>query len=334
MHYLLMLFFLTSFGSGEFSSDRPEVKVLKSGFIYESAPFPTCHASTLVETPEGILAAWFGGTYERHPDVSIYTSLLQKGTWSTPKLVADGIENEVFRNPTWNPVLHRKPDGKLVLFYKEGPNPREWWGLYKVSEDNGKTWSKEVQIPPGFLGPVKNKAEVLPDGRLLHPSSFEVNNVWNSHVEITDPDLKNWEKVAIEGPFGAIQPTVLFHPGGKIQLLFRTQQGEIATSWSSDNGKSWSTMTGTGLVHNNSGIDAVTLKNGYHLLLCNPLRKGRNKLSLMGSSDGITWEELLVLEETAEGEYSYPAIIQAQDGTVHLSYTHHRTKVKYFHLSL
>jgi predicted neuraminidase len=93
-------------------------------------------------------------------------------------------------------------------------------------------------------------------------------------------------------------------------------------------------MTGTGLVHNNSGIDAVTLKNGYHLLLCNPLKKGRNKLSLMGSSDGITWEELLVLEDTADGEYSYPAIIQAQDGTVHLSYTHHRTKVKYFHLQL
>jgi len=40
------------------------------------------------------------------------------------------------------------------------------------------------------------------------------------------------------------------------------------------------------------------------------------------------------LENTTEGEYSYPAIIQAQDGTVHLTFTHNRTKIKYFHLQL
>lgn len=334
MHYLLILVILTSLGGEDFLSEKPQPKILKSGFIYESAPFPSCHASTLVETPEGILAAWFGGTYEKHPDVSIYTALLKNDKWSSPTLAADGIENQTFRNPTWNPVLHQKEDGTLILFYKEGPNPREWWGLYKTSEDQGKSWSKEVQIPPGFLGPVKNKAVVLSDGRLLHPSSFEVNGVWNSHVEFTDPDLKNWEKATIAGSFSAIQPTVLFHPEEKIQLLFRTREGEIATSWSTDQGKSWSKMEGTGLIHNNSGIDEVTLKSGYHLLLCNPIQKGRNKISLFGSTDGISWEELLVLEDEKEGEFSYPAIIEAQDGTVHLTYTYHRTKIKYIHLTL
>ncbi len=315
-------------------SKKPEIKILSSGFIYETAPFPSCHASTLLETSDGVMAAWFGGTYERHPDVSIYTSHRKNGTWSTPTMAADGIENEVFRNPTWNPVLHRKNDGKIVLFYKEGPNPREWWGHYKVSEDEGKTWSKETQLPPGFLGPVRNKSVELPNGKLLHPSSFETNNVWTSHVEISNPDLTGWEKVDLNGPFNAIQPTALFHPDGKIQVLCRTKEGVVAEAWSADQGKTWTPLEATKLENNNSGIDGVTLFNGYHLLVVNPLKKGRNKLVLLGSIDGISWEELLVLENEEKGEFSYPAIIQAKDGTLHISYTYNRERIKYVHLSL
>lgn len=312
-----------------------EVKVLRSEFIYESAPFPACHASTLLETSEGILAAWFGGTYERHPDVSIYTSLLQNGKWSTPKMVADGVENKDFRNPTWNPVLYQNPNGQIVLFYKEGPNPREWWGLYKTSDNGGKTWSKAIQIPPGMLGPVKNKTVTLADGSLLHPSSFETNGIWSMHVETTTSDIQNWEKIEVDnGSFHAIQPTVLFYPNGKLQMLARTQEDVIGTTWSSDGGKTWSTVESTGLIHNNSGIDAVTLQSGIQLLLCNPIKDGRNKLSLMMSMDGVNWEEIYVLEDEPKGEFSYPAIIQAKDGTVHLTYTYNRKKIKYVSLSL
>ena len=325
---LLGLFFQSESGK------KVSPEVLSSGFIYESAPFPSCHASTLLETPEGIMASWFGGTYERHPDVSIYTSILKNGNWSTPVMVADGVENEVFRNPTWNPVLHLKKDGKIVLFYKEGPNPREWWGLYKISEDGGKTWSKAIQTPPGYLGPVKNKTVELSNGNLLHPSSFETNGVWTTHMEFTDPDLKRWNKVEVPGPFQAIQPTILFHGGEKLQVLTRTQENVIATAWSQNNGQTWTELESTGLIHNGSGIDAVTLKNGYHLLVCNPILKGRNKLSLLGSADGKNWEEILVLEDEKEGEFSYPAIIQAKDGTVHISYTFHREKIKHVHLKI
>ena len=41
--------------------------VLRSEFIYETAPFPSCHASTIAETKSGLIAAWFSGTHERHP---------------------------------------------------------------------------------------------------------------------------------------------------------------------------------------------------------------------------------------------------------------------------
>lgn len=329
------LFFILSLFSIFSLPEKPDVKILSSGFIYENAPFPSCHASTLIESENGILASWFGGSYERHPDVSIYTSLLKNGTWSTPEMVADGVENKDFRNPTWNPVLYQNPNGRIVLFYKEGPNPREWWGLYKTSDDGGKTWSKAIQIPPGMLGPVKNKSVTLSDGTLLHPSSFETNGIWSMHVETTDTDIKNWKKIEIDnGDLHAIQPTVLFYPNGKLQMLARTQEDVIGTTWSIDNGKTWSAMKATNLVNNNSGIDAVTLKSGVQLLVCNPIKDGRNKLSLLMSMDGVNWEELYVLEDQPKGEFSYPAIIQAKDGTVHITYTYNREKIKYVALTL
>ena len=54
---------------------------LKGEFIYETAPFPSCHASTIVETKSGLVAAWFGGTRERDPDVCIYVSYDETPDW-------------------------------------------------------------------------------------------------------------------------------------------------------------------------------------------------------------------------------------------------------------
>ncbi|MFZ4646070.1 MAG: sialidase, partial [Gemmataceae bacterium] len=50
--------------------------LVKTEFVYETAPFPSCHATTIVETRDGLVAAWFGGTEERNPDVGIWTSQL------------------------------------------------------------------------------------------------------------------------------------------------------------------------------------------------------------------------------------------------------------------
>jgi len=335
MNLFISILGLFSMFSISQKTERPEPIILSSGFIYESAPFPQCHASTLVETPSGIMASWFGGTRERNPDVSIYTARLSNGTWSVPQMAADGVKNDTLRYPTWNPVLHQKDDGELVLFYKVGPTPRDWWGVYKTSNDEGKTWSQEIAIPDNLLGPIKDKAVRLADGTILYPSSFETSERWTTHVETSDADLKNWKKTAIDNAdFNAIQPTVLFHANGKLQMLCRTKEGVVSTTWSTDQGKSWSKMEATTLINNNSGIDGVTLKSGYHLLVCNPIKKGRNKISLFGSSDGITWEELLILEDEKEGEFSYPAIIEAKDGTVHVSYTFNRVKVKHLQIKV
>ena len=84
---------------------------------------PQVHASTLVETTSGrLLAAWFGGTEEGHPDVSIWVARHEDGRWSPGVKVADGVQDAATRHPTWNPVLFQPRGGPLMLFYKVGPS--------------------------------------------------------------------------------------------------------------------------------------------------------------------------------------------------------------------
>jgi alpha-L-fucosidase len=267
--------------------------------------------------------------------VCIYTSIWGKGKWGTPILVADGIINDTLRYPCWNPVLFKRDNGDIILYYKVGVSPREWWGMYKISGDQGKTWSAGVKIPDQLLGPIKDKPVRLTDGTILCPSSIETKQNWIIHVERTDQNLSHWEKINIDNNgFNPIQPTILFHKNGSLQLLCRSKEKKIVESWSTDQGRSWSPVQPTALVNNNSGIDAVTLKNGMQLLICNPIEKGRNKLSLLASEDGKQWNEVIVLEDQPKGEFSYPAIIQGADGTIHLTYTFNRQKIKYVHLKL
>lgn len=317
------------------STEKIKAETLASEFIYDEAPFPQCHASTIIETKNGLLASWFGGTHEKNPDVCIYTSEKINGKWSTPIMAADGVINDTLRYPCWNPVLYKRDNGDVILYYKVGPSPREWWGLYKISNDEGKSWSEGTLIPDSLLGPIKNKPEGLADGTILYPTSFETKQQWTIYVETSNQDLSQWAKTTIDNNgFNAIQPTILFYEGGRIQMLCRSKEKKIVETWSDDQGKTWLPLQATVLPNNNSGIDAVTLKNGIQLLICNPIEHDRNKLAVLASTDGKNWNNLIVLEDQPEGEFSYPAIIQGKDGTIHITYTYNRVKVKYVHLKI
>jgi|AGTN01.1.fsa_nt_gi Predicted neuraminidase (sialidase) len=307
--------------------------VTRSEIIKEPASIPSAHASTIVETGDGLLAAWFGGTYERHPDVSIYTSRFRDGAWSDPVMVADGVQDETLRYPCWNPVLFKRENGDLILYYKVGPSPSTWWGEYKISTDEGKTWSSREPIPRGCLGPIKNKPVIIPGGKILYPTSIEIVGKWNVYMEMSNQDLTGWEKIEIDNTtFDAIQPSVLFYQDGSLQILCRSKNKSVVESWSKDNGKTWSKLMPTELPNNNSGTDAVTLSDHLQIIVYNPITEGRNKLAVAGSYDGKIWEKLIDLEDQPAGEFSYPAVIQDAEGTIHVVYTYNREKIKYVQL--
>ena len=304
--------------------------MVRSEFIYETASFPSCHASTIAEGRQGLVAAWFGGTREGHADVGIWVSRQRDGQWSAPVEVANGVQTDGRRFPCWNPVLFQPQDGPLMLFYKVGPSPRAWWGLLRTSADGGQTWSEARRLPDGLLGPVKNKPVQLADGTILAASSTE-HDGWRVHFERSGDGGQTWQRI---GPvndgqeFSAIQPSILFLGGDRLMALGRTRQGKVFQIASEDLGRTWGPMTATSLPNPNAGTDALTLADGRHLIVYNHTPRGRSPLNVAVSSDAQHWQAAAVLE-SEPGEYSYPAVIQTADGLVHITYTWKRQRVKH-----
>lgn len=328
---------------GTVARAAPSPAVVSSEFINPDAPYKECHASTIVETTGGgLVAAWFGGTKERNPDVGIWVARHENGQWLPAVEVANGVSADgAARQPTWNPVLFQAPNGPLVLFYKVGPSPSKWWGMAMESTDGGKTWSAPRRLPDGILGPIKNKPVALPDGTWISPSSTEGNKEgWLTHFEVSRDRGKTWErtKPVPQGPrFDSIQGSILFHPAGKLQAVMRSRQGVVVQSWSKDGGKTWSPLTATDLPNPNSGTDAVTLADGRQLIVYNhsghraeEAKGNRWPLNVAISTDGLHWEKVVTLEtEPNKAGYAYPAVIQAGDGLVHITYTWDRTRIKH-----
>jgi predicted neuraminidase len=310
--------------------------VISAQFVYDAAPFPSAHASTIVETKDGLVAAWFGGTREGAPDVGIWVSRHERGKWTPPVEVATGTQPDGTRHPCWNPVLFDAPGKGLMLFYKVGPNPRSWWGMVRTSPDRGRTWSTARRLPDRVLGPIKNKPVRLLDGALVSPSSTESPerpSKWRVHFELSRDAGETW--IIVRPPesrdapsIDAIQPSILTHPGGRLQAVGRTRSQRIFETWSSDSGRTWTPLALTNLPNPNAGIDAVTLRDGRHLIVYNHTTEGRSPLNVAVSRDGKSWNPLLVLE-SEPGEYSYPAVIQTADGLVHVTYTWKRERIKH-----
>jgi predicted neuraminidase len=339
---------------------------LESGHALPRTP-RNSHASTVVELKDGdVMAAWFAGTREGAVDVAIYGARLHLGSWSEPKELAraDGV-------PCWNPVYFYTLDGRLWLYYKFGAKPNVWIGARKWSDDDGRTWSPEERLPAGILGPIKDKPLVLPDGVVVSGSSVESpglpSSAWSAWIERSTDNGRTWTKF---GPItvpeqsdmpdesvvasirkelaptgatypprqvtvGIIQPAIVSLGGHHLRFYARSQTRSalIAVADSNDDGKTWTQARFIAMPNPNSGIDAVGLQDGRIVLVFNNSFDKRTPLDLAVSKDGEHFRIFKTLED-GPGEYSYPAIVQAANGDLLVTYTWRRQTIKFVRVPL
>jgi predicted neuraminidase len=326
-------------------------------FIYERAPFAQAHASTVVELRNGdLMSAWFGGSREGASDVAIWGSIRGSGGWSRPVELAR--EENI---ATYNPVLFHTKDGKLWLYYKFGSHPTSWTAARRWSTDEGKTWSAVEHLPAGLYGPIRAKPLVLPDGTVVSGTSVESYRSWACWVERSTDNGETFAKfgpISIPRTFskpaqesvsrneaaafsdrdkteGIIQPSVVLLGNHHLRMYTRStaQIGKICVADSRDDGIHWSQARPIDLPNPNSGLDALRLRDGRILLVYNHTNVGRTPLNMAVSSDGEHFKMFEVLEHEP-GEYSYPALIQGTEGTLHITYTWNRKKIRYVGLPL
>lgn len=325
-----------------------KVKSSLKEFIYPPKTVTnSCHASTVLPLSEGkVMAAWFGGTEEGNDDVKIWVSIRDSEKWAEPYSIA--VDGEVL--PHWNPVLFRRQNGEIILYFKYGKPIPNWVTYYCISTDEGKSFSRPQELVAGDRdggrGPVKNKPIRLSDGVVVAPASKEtITRNWKCFVDISCDDGLTFEhsnfvlrpKKNLK-TVGMIQPTLWEDDNGGLHMLIRTDEGHIYRSDSKDRGRTWCKGYATELLNPNSGIDLDRHENGNVYLVMNPTTGkwgDRAPLVLLESTDnGDTFEEIFKCESTTgDHEFSYPAIV-TDGNTLHITFTHEREGIIYERIEL
>ncbi len=226
---------------------------------------------------------------------------------------------------------------------------------YRISHDWGRTWGDEQGLPAERGWMFRSKPLILDTGEIILPIYDE--KTWRSFMMRSADGGITWQfGDMIHTAQGNIHPCVVPLSDGRLLAYLRTggSGGWIWRTTSSDGGCTWSAAEQTSLPNPNSGIDLIRLRNGHLVLAFNNTARARTPLNVaLSEDDGRSWAYLqtiasgpqpdssrfMALHEYWGGEeratekhpteYSYPALLQARDGLIHLVYTDNRVTIRH-----
>lgn len=240
--------------------------------------------------------------------------------------------------PRWevNDVMHVTPgpefDAALTAFAAEA--------LAKLGPDapgaergqNVAAWLASLQRQAGDkltrrLGWFTRAHPFVLDGkRLIVPLYSDGFSI--SLMNISDDWGKTWRTSAPLIGAGNIQPSIVRRKDGSLYTLMRDNgppPKRLMQSESRDRGETWSPVTDSEHPNPGTGAEIIGLRNGHWVLVNNDLERGRHRLTVSLSDDeGATWKWRRALEFAADESkrFHYPSIIEASDGTLHVTYSY------------
>lgn len=327
-----------SYDSGATGVEKP---TFRSEFLPAFPDVKSVHAGTLTQLPDGgMLAAWFGGTREGAKDVRVYTARSTDSGWSPATPVASRYDtmNDLgcYILKLGNPVLFTDSNDRVWLYYVV-VSVGGWSGssiATKYSDDFGETWSpaKRLITSPtlNISTLVKGRPHETNAGFIALPVYHESLRMFSELLWL-DRSGSLVRKDRLTHQNGTLQPCIL-GDGKNLRAWYRRSSAappRVLTNSSASSDTSWSELETTNVANPNSATTAIDRYNGGFLMVANPTEKGRNKLSICVSADGIDWTEVHDLEigELDEG-YSYPYIIHGDVGLYHVVYTWKRERMK------
>jgi len=325
-------------GSGERTAD--DVKILGSRLIKGShewsAPFdladtphlPDCNPVLFLNGEGKLFLIWIAVQANRweHSILKFRTS-------------AD------FLNPgapvwDWQDNILLKPDESFAeeveLKFKDLPRLEAGWAEYAPSYDNLIIAASKDPAKRSSGWMTRIKPMILDKGKILLPLYSDGFNL--SLMAMSEDHGRTWlPSLPLVGR-GPIQPALALKKNGDIVALMR-DSGDAPTkvqkSISEDGGSSWSAAVKTE-IPNTASVELLVLQTGHWAFLGNDVDDGRYRMALYISDDeGKNWRWKVYLEdiEKGKGGFSYPSLIQSEDGFVHLTYSYHldgkRKSIKY-----
>lgn len=309
-------------GSGERQADDVEIlgSRLKAGsdaweprFSLADTPgYPDCNPA-LFAAPDGSVWLFWPTIVDHHWESAILKYRMAKdgGSAGAPEW-------------TWQGVIHITPE----KFGERMDEALEQLDLASLRIDETRTSTYRARAHDllyqrlGWMPRVH--PTVLPSGRWLLPLYTDTFSV--SIVAISDDQGRTWATGAPMIGFGNIQPSLVRRDDGTLVAFMRENgpRRKIRLSTSTDDGATWGPVTDSDLPNPGAGVEAIRLSNGHWALIYNDTARGRHSLAVSISDDeGRTWPFTRHVERTGPdgGQFHYPSILQARDGTIHVTYT-------------
>nr|VFJ55964.1 MAG: Predicted neuraminidase (sialidase) [Candidatus Kentron sp. FW] len=318
------------YGSGERKASDVRIRGarLKSGSaawgpVFEMADtpnLPDCNPVLFIDPEEKLWLFWIVVPAQRWENailkVRTSTNYLQDGppSWD------------------WQDIILLQPGDRFAQVLLDGLNalnpPSPLWSDYApryvdliagAAHDVGKRQT-------GWM--TRTHPLVLSRGRLLLPLYSDGFNI--SLMALSDDRGTTWQASEPIVGLGNVQPSPVQRKNGDIVAFMRNNGGlpnRIQTSVSRDRGETWTLTRNMTIPNPGSSIEVIALKSGAWLLICNDTVDGRYQLAAYLSHDeGATWQLEGYLDKAAseaEGEYSYPSVLQADNGSIHVTYSYH-----------